>query len=230
MTCKMSKGAMWLVLVLTLGCCRAAKADSVTVSVDGTYSFASGGYGIPPYGGTLSVNSGAAQSEQFYCVDFTDEITGGMSWNVKVTSLAAASSSFGSTLLAQFWGYTASQAQTYYMAMAYLVTQMMGASGNQTLQAQYQYAIWSLTGGPQSSTSASLVQAALNYVSSGKFNASGWELLTPTSCSGSKGAPGCNGQEFLIYTPEPAAITLLLLGLLSMAIIFRRKIWLVSQS
>lgn len=207
MPSRLSKHVFWLVLVLSLGFCRAAKAD--TVDVDGTYAFASGGYGIPPYGGTLN-----GQSAQFYCVDFSDTITGGTSWNVTVTSLTAATSSFASTFLALKDGYTASGAQTMYMAMAYLVTQMMGTA-NQGLQAQYQYAIWSLTGGPQSSTSSSLVQAALNYVNSGKFNAQGWELLTPT---------GSYGQEFLVYAAEPSTLAMLLAGLLALALIAHKRL------
>lgn len=207
------KIAVWAAVLAVLGLAGAAKADTVTVSVDGTYAFANGGYGIPPYGGTMTV-SGVTQSEQFYCVDFADTITGGTSWNVTVTSLTAATSSFASTFLALKDGYSASGAQAMYMAMAYLVTQMMGTS-NQGLQAQYQYAIWSLTGGPQSSTSSSLVQAALNYVNSGKFNAQGWELLTPT---------GSYGQEFLVYAAEPSTLAMLLAGLLALALIAHKRL------
>lgn len=225
MTSRLSRYAIWLGLVLSLAFCGAAKAD--TVWVDGSYAFASGGYGIPPYGGTLTVNNGVAQSEQFYCVDFSDEISGNMSWNVTVTSLTAASSSFGSTLLAQFWSSTLPQGatvQTMYMAMAYLVTEMMGASGNQSMQAAYQYAIWSLTGGTPSSTSTNLVNSALAYVESGKFNAAGWEILTPTSCSGLAGAPGCKGQEFLVYASEPSVLAMLLAGLLALGLIAHKRL------
>lgn len=211
MNLRISKLGMVLALGLALAFCQAAKAD--TVYVDGSYAFASGGSGIPPYGGTLT-SGGVTKSAQFYCVDFSDQISGGMSWNVTVTSLTAAPSSFASSFLALKDGYSASAAQTTYMAMAYLVTQMMGTS-NQTLQAQYQYAIWSLTGGPQSSTSASLIQAAINYVKSGKFNASGWELLTPT---------GKTGQEFLVYVAEPSVLAMLLAGLLALALIGHKRV------
>jgi hypothetical protein len=211
MTSRLYKHGIWLVLVLALGFCGTAKAD--TVSVDGTYPFSSGGYGIPPYGGTLTSN-GVTQSAQFYCVDFSDEISGGMSWNATVTSLTAATSSFASTFLAVKDGFSAGQAQTMYMAMAYLVSQMMGTS-NQGMQAQYQFAIWSLTGGPQSSTSTSLIQAAVNYVNSGKFNAAGWEILTPT---------GKTGQEFLVYAAEPSVLAMLFAGLLALALIAHKRL------
>src|SRR5215475_10241505 len=79
-----------------------AKAD--TVYVDGSYAFASGGYGIPPYGGTLN-----GQSEQFFCVDFSTPIWAGESWQVTITSLTG--SNFSLTKLKN---------QTSYLEMAWL--------------------------------------------------------------------------------------------------------------
>lgn len=201
MILRLSRHAIWLVLVLALGFCRAAKAD--TVYVDGTYAFANNGYGIPPYGGTLT-SGGVAQSEQFYCVDFSHNITGGMSWNVTVTSLSG--SNFSSTFLGS---------ATPYLEMAYLVTQMMGTS-NQSLQAQYQYAIWSLTGGPNPyGNAASLIAAAAKAVSAGIFKGQGWQILTPT---------GGTGQEFLIYASEPSVLAMLLAGLLALALVAHKRL------
>src|SRR6266849_8870123 len=77
----------------------AAKADTVTI--DGTYSFANNGYGIPPYGGTLN-----GQSAAFYCVDFIHPIQAGNTWTATVTSLTG--SNFSSTFLGN---------QTSYLAM-----------------------------------------------------------------------------------------------------------------
>src|SRR5260370_10984086 len=88
-------GLKRLSILLVFGflvCTFSAKAD--TVSVNGTYAFASNGYGIPPYGGTLN-----GQSASFYCVDFSHTITGGMSWTANVISLAAPLSSFSGTLM-----------------------------------------------------------------------------------------------------------------------------------
>ena len=67
--------------LLVLSFAGTAKADTVTV--DGTYAFASNGYGIPPYGGTLNGVGGQA----FYCVDFSSTIAAGYTWQVTVTSL-----------------------------------------------------------------------------------------------------------------------------------------------
>jgi hypothetical protein len=192
---KMRKLALCAIILGVLGFAGTAKADSVYVN--GTYAFASNGYGIPPYGGTLN-----GQSAEFYCVDFTHDITGGMSWNVTATSLTG--SNFSSTFLGS---------QTPYLEMAWLVTQMMGTS-NQTLQAEYQFAIWSLTGGPNPfGTNSTLIADAVAAL--GTFSGQGWEILTPT---------GSTGQEFLVYTPEPSVLILLLFGLLAMALLAQKKL------
>jgi len=197
----MPKRSLWfltLVLVaLALAFPGGAKAD--TVYVDGSYAFANGGYGIPPYGGTLN-----GQSEQFFCVDFSTPIWAGETWQVTVTSLTG--SNFSLTKLKN---------QTSYLEMAWLVTQMMSAS-TQLQKAMDQYAIWSLTGGPNPyGTNSTLIAAALAAVQGG-FSGQGWEILTPT---------GSAGQEFLIFVgvPEPAELLMLLIGLAIVALATRTK-------
>jgi hypothetical protein len=172
-----------------------AKAD--TVSIDGTYYFANNGYGIPPYGGTLN-----GQSQSFYCVDFSHPIQAGDTWSVTITSLTG--SNFSSTYLGN---------QTSYLAMAWLITQMMGTT-NQLQIAKDQYAIWSLSGGPNPyGTNSAMVAAALAAVKAG-FTGQGWEILTPT---------GSLGQEFLIMVPEPAALLMLMIGLMILGFAMRNR-------
>jgi hypothetical protein len=196
------KQLRWLLVVVALTFCSTAKAD--TVYVNGSYAFASNGYGIPPYGGTLD-----GQSESFYCVDFTHDITGGMSWNVNITSMSA--SSFSATFLDN---------QTTYEEMAWLVTNMMSTS-SQTQQAEDQYAIWSLTGGPNPfGTDATLIAEALAAVDGG-FTGQGFEILTPT---------GSTGQEFLVYVPEPGETILLLIGMIFLGIATRKRLFSVAQT
>lgn len=195
---KGSRGVVTFVLaVLTLTFAGGAKAD--TVYVDGSYAFADGGYGIPPYGGTLN-----GQSASFYCVDFSTPIWGGESWQVTITSLTG--SNFSLTKL---------QNQTSYLEMAWLITQMMGTT-SQMQKAADQYAIWSFTGGPNPyGTNSTLVAAALAAVQGG-FSGQGWEILTPT---------GSAGQEFLIFVgvSEPAELLMLLIGLTVVALATRTK-------
>lgn len=189
--------AAFVVIVLAVTFSAGAKAD--TVYVDGSYAFANGGYGIPPYGGTLN-----GQSAQFFCVDFSTPIWGGESWQVNVTSLTG--SNFSLTKLKN---------QTSYLEMAWLVTQMMSAT-TQLQKAMDQYAIWSLTGGPNPyGSNSSLITAAFAAVQNG-FTGAGWEILSPT---------GSAGQEFLIFVgvPEPAELVMLLIGLAVLAFATRRK-------
>jgi hypothetical protein len=184
--------------LLILSLAGTAKAD--TVRVDGTYAFGSNGYGIPPYGGTLNGVGGQA----FYCVDFSSSIAAGNTWQVNVTSLTG--SNFSLTKLGN---------QTSYLEMAWLITQMMSTS-NQLQQAKYQFAIWSLPGGPNPfGTNASLIAAALAAVKAG-FSGAGWEILSPT---------GSLGQEFLIFVgvAEPALLLMLLIGMAVLMIAIRKK-------
>src|SRR5260370_39743018 len=184
-----------LLASLVLFCAGAAKAD--TVSIDGTYYFANNGYGIPRYGGTLN-----GQSQSFYCVDFSRPIQAGDTWNVTITSRTG--SNFSSTFLGN---------QTSYLAMAWLITQMMGTT-DQLQIAKDQYAIWSFTGGPNPyGTNSAIVAAALAAVKAG-FTGQGWEILTPT---------GSLGQEFLIMVPEPAVLLMLLIGLMILGSSMRNR-------
>lgn len=188
--------AAFALIALALTFSGSAKAD--TVYVDGSYAFASGGYGIPPYGGTLN-----GQSAQFFCVDFSTPIWAGETWQVNVTSLTG--SNFSLTKLKN---------QTTYLEMAWLVTQMLSAT-TQAQKAMDQYAIWSFTGGPYYASNSALVAAALAAVQNG-FTGAGWEILTPT---------GSAGQEFLIFVgvPEPSQLLLLLVGFGVLAISMRKK-------
>jgi hypothetical protein len=184
-----------LVLGLFMMITVAAKADTVTV--DGTYAFGSNGYGIPPYGGTLN-----GQRQAFYCVDFSHSIQAGDTWSVTVVSLTG--SNFSATRLGN---------QTTYLAMAWLLTQMMGA-GNQLQMAKDQFAVWSFSGGPDPfGTNSTLVAAALAAVKAG-FTGQGWEILAPN---------GSKGQEFLILVPEPAVLLLLLIGLVVLGILTHKR-------
>lgn len=185
------------VVVLSFAFPGGAKAD--TVYVDGSYAFANGNYGIPPYGGTLN-----GQSEQFFCVDFTTDIWGGESWQVTVSSLTG--SDFSLTKLKN---------QTSYLEMAWLITQMMSTT-SQLQKAMDQYAIWSFSGGPNPyGSNSTLVAAALAAVQGG-FTGTGWEILSPT---------GSAGQEFLIFVgvPEPAELVMLLIGLAVVALVTRKN-------
>src|SRR5216684_4919462 len=149
-----------LVVIGILAFAGTAKADTVnTVQVDGSYAFAVPPYGIPPYGGTLN-----GQSQSFYCVDFSTFISAGDSWNVRITSLAG--SDFSLTKLGAKLGSSVGQMQ--YLKMAWLITKMMGVA-DKSLKAEYQFAIWSFTGGPTDQMTSTLLKNAWNAVTKDGF-------------------------------------------------------------
>jgi hypothetical protein len=219
---KTPKRLLALLPVLLL-CTFNAKADmaSVTASVyvDGTYAFANNGYGIPPYGGLLN-----GQAASFYCIDFNHDISGNTSWSATVTSLI--SGSYSKTLLNN---------PTVYLEMAYLITQMMATSAKQadyqTTEADYQWAIWSLSVGNNPSNplnpegmNAPMIGKAQTAVAGNWTPSGNWEILTPRYGSSPQYPYSGYGQEFMVMaTPEPSSVLLLLTGLAALAIIALRK-------
>jgi len=193
----------WILPALLLASL-SAHGGSVAAKVyfNGQYAFANNGYGIPPYGGTLNGKTAA-----FYCLDFDHEITGNTSWYATVTNLNSAAGKFGDTRL---------DSKKTYLEMAWLITQMNNA-GTQDAKAQFQWAVWSFSGGPTGTNADSvLISDAILAVDHG-FNGGGWGILTPT---------GNYGQEFLVdnatSTPEPSSLILFGSALVGMFIMRKR--------
>lgn len=197
---------LFVAVVTLLGFSPSAFADS-TVSVNGTYEFGNNGYGIPPYGGTLDGNAA-----EFYCVDFTHDISGGDMWQAVVTPITPGAN-YGSTYL----GNATIDGVSDYVLFAYLASQMQGTS-DQPTQAQDQWAIWSVTDGTVGDpygNQAAIFAAAAAAIGSDGFTGQGWEVLTPDVNQ--------YGQEFLVDTPEPSSLLLLGLGIGSLFFLKRRQ-------
>jgi hypothetical protein len=198
-------------VLVVLSPARAGSKNIDTVYFNGQFAFGDHGVGIPPYGGTLN-----GEAAEFYCVDFTHDITGGKTWYVTALNLNSSTTAFGSTRLDN---------KTKYLEMAWLITQMEGATSN-TTKAEYQWAIWSFTGAVSPySMSSTFVGEALTAVDDGLFSGKGWEILTPI---------GTYGQEFLVdppqvaSTPEPSSMLLFGTGLIGLSLAIRKK-WPAKQ-
>jgi hypothetical protein len=117
------KRLLWVIPVaLVLAFSASADGTPASIYFNGSYAFGNGGYGIPPYGGTLN-----GQPAQFFCVDFSDKITAGQSWTATIMDLASGAN-LASTLQA-IDGQ--SNPEQVYQAFVYLITEMLGTS-NQT--------------------------------------------------------------------------------------------------
>ena len=197
-----------LVAAVTLvGVAPSSFADSM-VTVDGTYAFADNGYGIPPYGGTLD-----GQAASFYCVDFTHDIGAGNSWLAIVTPLTSS----GTSIVPYLAGKT-TDGVSDYLLFAWLITQMTQTS-SQSMQAQDQWAIWSLTDGNYDpyGNQATILSTAATQLAAATFTGQGWEILTPDASLNQY------GQEFIVSTPEPSTVLLVGLGLAGLFLLKRRE-------
>ena len=181
-------------LKMFLFLCIPLRADTIgTVYFNGDYAFANNGYGIPPYGGTLD-----GIAEDFYCVDFAHDISAGGSWKAYIAPVS------GTTLEEEAW----------------LATQMLGTT-SQTQQAEYQWAIWSLSGGtdPYGQSNANALIAEAQSAINGGYTGAGWEVLTPVNWGTQP------GQQFVVQTPEGPAVELLLFGLLGVGwLVWKKKL------
>src|SRR5579864_3334691 len=125
-----------------------AKADTVTVYFNGGYAYSDHGYEMPAYQGTVN-----GQSASLFCVDFSHEIYPNTSWQATVTQLG--SSNYSATRLNN---------GTEYMEIAWLLDQSLLSNSN-TSKAELQWAVWSLSGGPNPyGTNSVLLTQASNAV------------------------------------------------------------------
>lgn len=192
--------AIWCVAVFVLGVLP-TRGDSVTINTSNVAAFQDSltGDEMSPYAGTFD-----GQAAELFCVDFNSHISLGSSWTVDVTPLTD-TSNYANTLQGN---------ETTYLEFAWLIEQISASlsspTPDYTAAAEYEFALWSFTGGPDPyGTNATLVGDAEAAVSDG-FTASDWLILTPN--------PTDSGQEFMVIaTPEPSSLVLLALGVLAVA-------------
>lgn len=216
-------------LALFLSC--AAYADGTTVSmVFGTVNGAQDGqYYVSPYYGTMN---GAPVT--LFCDDINNEVTWGQTWTANVTSLASGvftNTRYGNGSINPNLG--SNNPKVLYEEAAWLVTQF---ASNPSDYVTLQHALWDLmtpgaeptafTNGDADNKSVGdwLALAGTGYTS---INPADFEILTNIGC-----APGTNTpclaytgqvQEFIVQTPEPSSLALLVTGMLALMLLVIRR-------
>jgi len=240
----------FLTLISLLFFASASLAQTATMTLTGVGDGANaGGVYVDTY--TASIISGSYSTSTYVvCDDWTDETSLGETWKANVNTIASVDA--GTNATTPIFG----NSPQLYNEAAWLSTQLLAlpianpttASENQ--QIEISYALWELTcstgikscanqpfatlGGSSSSGDLAAAQTYLceamggcqGYQGMANFDASGWEILTPTN-----GGPP---QEFLVKAPVPITapesssgvlLSADLLGLLGLVFLFRRRLF-----
>jgi len=179
-----------------------------------------GTYYVSPYYGTMN-----NQPVTLFCDDVRNEVTWGETWTANVTNLGAAiaNSSFGNTRGSLVYSNPALE----YEAAAYLASEIATTSlTDQTDLVALQYALWNVLDPGYISSNSGLAwtdyTTAMALAQNGQtnLNFSNFEIVTnggpdfPLALSGPKQV-----QEFIIMTPEPGTLVLMLSGMLALALL-----------
>jgi len=202
-----------------------AQADSTTtMKFTGVNGANNGVYYVSPYTGIMNYGTSSTQTVVLFCDDINNESSTNQVWNANVTSLASGNFSntrFGNGSVNPNLG--SMNPQTLYEEAAWLVTQFASHPGDYV---SLQYALWDLmTPGAEptnffnadgTTVEKWLALAAVNY---GQINPANFVIITNTGTLAYTGQV----QEFIVQTPEPATAVLLLIGIVSMFLLFRRS-------
>jgi len=216
--------AFWVLAVLMILTPLAQADSTTTMQFTGVNGANNGVYYVSPYAGTLNYGTSSAQTVVLFCDDINNEVSMGDVWNANLTSLSSgnfANTRYGNGSVNLKLGTMNPQA--LYEEAAWLVTQFASHPGDNV---SLQYALWDLmTPGAEPTNFANadgttvaqwLVLAAAN---SGQINPANFVIITNSGTLAYTGQV----QEFIVQTPEPATAVLLLIGVVSMSLIFRRS-------
>ncbi len=194
-----------------------AYADGpVTMVFQGVNGANDGQYYVSPYYGTLN-----GQTVTLFCDDILNEVNFGQTWQANVTNLATAvnANDFSQTR----YGSVAGSAVLGNPALAYeeaawLTTQFASNPGDLV---NLQYALWDIMnpgarGNGNLDVQNWLLLAGLNY---GTINLNNFEIVTnlgPLTLTGQV-------QEFIVPTPEPGTLVLLICGMLAVCVRLMRR-------
>jgi len=170
-----------------------------------------GVYYVSPYTGTMN-----GQTVVLFCDDIKNDVHIGQKWTANVTNLGTALSSVNGFSNTRYGGVSGSPvfstASIAYQEAAWLTTQFASHPNDFV---SLQYALWDIMNPGAEPTSYGnvaswLKQAAANYSS---INASDFSIVTNTGKLSLTGQV----QEFVVHTPEPGSLALLVCGLLAFA-------------
>jgi hypothetical protein len=194
-----------------------AYGDGSVSMVFGTVNGANDGqYYVSPYYGTMN-----GQTVTLFCDDIINDVNFGQTWDANVTSLAAAvnTDNFSQT---RYGGVTGSAVfanpALAYEEAAWLTTQFASNPGDLV---NLQYALWDIMNpGARESGDGDvqnwLLLASQNY---GSINLDNFEIVTncgPLALTGQV-------QEFVVQTPEPGTLALLICGMLAVCVGLLRR-------
>jgi hypothetical protein len=189
-----------------------AKADGpVNMVFTGVNDANDGQYYVSPYFGTMN-----GQAVVLFCDDIANEVTFNQQWQANVTNLgtAIATENFSQT---RYGGVSGSAVYNNpvlaYEEAAWLVSQFASHSNDWV---NLQYALWDIMnpgsrGNGNADVQNWLTLAGEDYSTINPYN---FEIVTnvgPLCLTGQV-------QEFIVQTPEPATLALLLCGLLVLAV------------
>jgi hypothetical protein len=198
-----------------------AYADGpVTMVFQGVNGANDGQYYVSPYFGTMTTPTGT-QTVTLFCDDIINEVNFGQTWQANVTNLATAVNTnnfsqtrYGSVLGSAVLGNPAMA----YEEAAWLTTQFASNPGDLV---NLQYALWDIMnpgvrGNGNADVQNWLLLASQNY---GSINLSNFEIVTnvgPLTLTGQV-------QEFIVPTPEPGTLALLICGMLALCVRLMRR-------
>jgi hypothetical protein len=227
--------AMWILAALFFITPLAHADGTTTMQFTGVNGANNGIYYVSPYTGTMNYGTSSEQPVVLFCDDINNEVSMGQVWTANVTSLAAAASSgdfnstrYGNPLVNTGLGANpyGSSATMLYEEAAWLVTQFGSHPGDYV---SLQYALWKLMS-PTNGSAGSLGFMGSEGISVGQWlamAASGYKNIDLANFQivTNAGPLGYTSQvqEFIVRTPEPATILLLLVGIGTMFLYVSRR-------
>ncbi|HKM68427.1 MAG TPA: hypothetical protein VJX70_14750 [Candidatus Acidoferrum sp.] len=199
-------------LVVALILVPMAKADGpVTMVFQGVNGANDGQYYVSPYTGSMN-----GQTVTLFCDDIINDVNFGQTWQANVTNLGTAvgSNNFSQT---RYGGVSTSAVfvnpALAYEEAAWLTTQFASNPGDLV---NLQYALWDIMnpgsrGNGNADVQNWLLLAGEDY---GTINLNNFEIVTNTGTLALTGQV----QEFIVQTPEPGTLLLLLCGMLILSV------------